>query len=522
MDRAELSATIIQQLGAVFMAAVQQVAAEVLSADLDGIERRLQVVSRQVFGRVLEQVVAVRAGHPRERPPGPACGGLLRLVDRARPRQVHGLVGDATMQRPTYVCSRCGQGHAPLDTELGLGQGALTPALARVACRAGIETSFGEASDLLAETLGVAVPADAVRRVTERVGAVAETEQQAASAQAQQGRVQPDGAGAAVLVVEVDGVQVHLDDAWHEMKVGRVAPLGPALQTDPRSGRTFLRLGPSVCCAGLEAAEEFWYRVYVQACRGGLGQTTRRVVVLGDGAEWIWKRAAQFVGRPGVEVLEIVDINHAYDHLWPVGRAVFDAEADLGAWVEPLKDALYTQGAGAVLAALDALALEPAAATAADLLRTTRAYFADNAARMDYPRFVAQRLPIGSGAIESMCKSLIEEREKGAGMRWTGPGAQAVASLRALHRSGDWTAFWPRHPLRPRAPRARAARPGAAAPPEVVPAGPATDPGPPARSDAPPAEPAPVVALPPPVDTAQRPAPSHPWRRFKIGRARCA
>jgi hypothetical protein len=68
---------------------------------------------------------------------------------------------------------------------------------------------------------------------------------------------------------------------------------------------------------------------------------------------------------------------------------------------------------------------------------------------------VAQQLPIGSGAIESMCKSLIEEREKGAGMRWTEPGAQAVARLRALHRSGDWTAFWQWHPLRSRAPRAR-------------------------------------------------------------------
>jgi hypothetical protein len=516
MDRAELSEASIQELGAVFMAAVQESMPELLTADLDGIERRLQAVSRQVFGRVLEQVVAVRAGPPHERPPCPACGGLLRLVDRARSRQVQGLVGDATVQRPTYVCSRCGQGHVPLDTALGLGQGALTPALARVACRAGLETSFGEASDLLDETLGVAVPADAVRRVTERVGGVAETEQQAAIAQAQQGQIQPDGAGAPVLVVEVDGVQVHLDDAWHEMKVGRVAPLGPALQTDTRSGRTFLRLGPSVCCAGLEAAEEFWYRVYGQACRGGLGQTTRRVVVLGDGAEWIWKRAAQFVGRPGVEVSEIVDIHHAYDHLWTVGRAVFDAEVVVGAWVEPLKDALYTQGAGAVLAALDAL--EPSAA-AADVLHTTRAYFADNAARMDYPRFVAQCLPIGSGAIESMCKSLIEEREKGAGMRWTGSGAQAVASLRALHRSGDWAAFWQRHPLRP---RARAARPVAAPPPAVVPAGPAADPGPPARSDAPPAEPAPVSALPPPVDTAHRPAPSHPWRRFKIGRARCA
>ena len=150
------------------------------------------------------------------------------------------------------------------------------------------------------------------------------------------------------------------------------------------------------------------------ACRTGLSQQTRRVVVLGDGAEWIWKRAAHFVGGPGITVVEIVDIYHAYDHLWAVGRALWDTPEAVSAWVEPLKDALYTQGAPAVLAALDAVVPSEAAA---DLVRTTRAYFADNAARMDYPRFVAQQLPIGSGAVESLCKSLIEARLKQAGMR---------------------------------------------------------------------------------------------------------
>jgi hypothetical protein len=74
--------------------------------------------------------------------------------------------------------------------------------------------------------------------------------------------------------------------------------------------------GPALLVADL------WYRVYVPACEGGLGQTTRRVVVLGDGAEWIWNRAAHFVGGPRVEVVESVDIYHAYEHRWAVGRAL--------------------------------------------------------------------------------------------------------------------------------------------------------------------------------------------------------
>jgi hypothetical protein len=321
--------------------------------------------------------------------------------------------------------------------------------------------------------------------------------------------------------VAVDGCQVPLDDGWHEMKVGRVAPLGPTVQTDHRSGRTYLAWGAAAICAGLESAAEFWYRVFVTACRGGLGQQTRRVVVLGDGAEWIWHRAAHFVGGPGIVVIEIVDIYHAYEHLWALGRAVCATPEACTAWVEPLKDALYERGAEAVLAALDALEREPLTPVAAEVLRTTRAYFADNAARMDYPRFVAQQLPIGSGAVESLCKSLIEAREKQAGMRWTRAGAQAVATLRALRASGAWAPFWASHPLRerlrlcpPARPRRRtqagAPTPAAEAPPLVLPA--------PAESPPPPT-PAGVAA---PVSPARRPAATHPWRRAPIGRARCA
>jgi len=155
-----------------------------------------------------------------------------------------------------------------------------------------------------------------------------------------------------------------------------------------------------------------------------------------------------FPGRTGIVVIEILDLFHVYEHLWAAGRAVFDAPDALTAWAEPLKDALYEEGAPAVLAALDALV--PPGPAAADVLRRERAYFADNATRMDYPRYVAQQLPIGSGAVESLCKTLIEARAKGAGMRWTQAGAQAVATLRAVRASGDWAAFWATHPLRTR------------------------------------------------------------------------
>jgi hypothetical protein len=57
-----------------------------------------------------------------------------------------------------------------------------------------------------------------------------------------------------------------------------------------------------------------------RARRRGLGTPAVRTVgVLGDGARWIWPRARAFLGLPGVEVVEIVGIYHAYNYLLSVG-----------------------------------------------------------------------------------------------------------------------------------------------------------------------------------------------------------
>jgi hypothetical protein len=63
---------------------------------------------------------------------------------------------------------------------------------------------------------------------------------------------------------------------------------------------------------------------------------------------------------------------------------------------------------------------------------------------MDYPRYRANGWLIGSGHMESACKGVVGLRLKGAGMRWSEPGADAVCHLCALFKSepGQWDAFW--------------------------------------------------------------------------------
>ena len=520
MDRADLSAAIIQEMGAVFMAALAEAWPALLVSDLAGMEQRLRQVGRAVFGPVVERVAAAQ-GAGLERGACPACGGRLQRVDQARRRTLQGLVGDYTLYRAYYQCGACKQGHAPLDARLGLGTGSLSPGLLRVVCREGIEGGFVDTADRVGESVGVTIDDEVLRRLSEGIGAVAEADTQAAMARVARGQpawtaADPvDAPESGVLAVEVDGMFVHRDDDWHEMKVVTVAPLGPGVEVDADTGRERFAWGRASYGAGFEEAQAFWGRAHVEACRRGLGTAAvRTVVALGDGAEWIWRHAHAFLALPGVAVVEIIDLYHAYEYLWGVGNAVFGAEtARAAAWVEPLKTRLYQEGAAPLHAALTTLARtvcapdpdSDGASAAATAVRRALEYVTTNAARLDYPAFIARRFPIGSGAVESSCKSVVQARTKGAGMRWSAAGAQQVVALRALHRSGRWDAFWQTQPQRTRlrlVPRARRAPTAPAAPPTS-------------------ATPTPV-ALDAPLPRPLRPAADHPWRRAPIGRARSA
>ncbi len=521
MDATRLPTHVVARAQEALAAVLDQEAALLLSGDLHSIEGRLQQAFRQVGRRVVNEVLASRV----ERLGGAVvacgqCGRAVRLVAAERVRQLQGLVGDYTVRRPYYYCDRCRVAVVPLDAALGLGAGTLSPGLARVACWEGIEDAFEVAAVGVWETVGVRLDSEAVRGINEAMGALVEHDQ----ADVSRWQV-PTADVPAFLVVEMDGVYVHERLAWQEMKIGRVAPLGPRLVLDQETGRQHLALVDSSYCCGLEEVAHFWPRLVREAVRRGLGRGVRVVVVLGDGAPWIWTQARCQLGLAGVQVVEILDFWHACDYLGKVAAAVFgQGSLRATAWLTPLRRHLREQGPAPVLRALGKL--KPKAAAAADVVRRASDYFTEHQARMDYPAFTARQWPIGSGAVESSCKNLIQHRQAEAGMRWSEAGAQRVANLRALHRSGRWAGFWESQPqrrllaLRPRLvpapdrPTAPVAQPPAQAAPALAGPAPGNQASPPPTSAAPPER------APPPRRPWQ-PA-THRWRTTAISHPRTA
>ena len=75
-------------------------------------------------------------------------------------------------------------------------------------------------------------------------------------------------------------------------------------------------------------------------------------------------------------------------------------------------------------------------------LKQELAYFRRNRARMDYARLRAENLPIGSGVVEAACKTLVTQRMKRSGQRWSIDGGQAILTFRALAQSERFDAAW--------------------------------------------------------------------------------
>ena len=189
---------------------------------------------------------------------------------------------------------------------------------------------------------------------------------------------------------------------------------------------------------------------YYLSCLG-VGQADT-LVVIADGARWIWKRVAELVAHFRLRaecVYEVVDFYHVVEHLGIVAKARSDwTESSRQAWVKTQRRRLLK---GYLDQVFDALAAVCRRRRNQVLQRESR-YFHHNRHRLDYAKLKANHLPIGSGAVESAIRRVVNLRLKGAGMFWNEETAQEMLMLRSYYKAGRWEllkklAFFPTLPL---------------------------------------------------------------------------
>jgi hypothetical protein len=378
----------------------------------------------------------------------PHCRESARFVSY-RGKAVVCLLGNVRIERPYYHCKACHRGCCPGDERLGLDGSDATPAAAEVISMAGVLGAFARAAELVLTRMGgLRVSESTVQRLAERVGTdVAEhVDKGQTFGPAVPWAWHKDAEGKTCAYVSIDATGVPQQGPKGSAAEGRMAtvamiynpvPKEPERRARPTARRPDCQVRYLASLRGQATLAEPLRR---QAAHVGMDQAERWIAISDGGAgleDWL---RVNF-GRVDAVIL---DFYHASEYLAALAKAWHGAgteaaEAQHKTWATRLKH----EGGAAVLDELRQLRL-PRRRGLRDAWNVTVTYFTNQVHRMDYPSYRARGWQIGSGPVEAACKTVINQRLKGTGMRWGPQGADAMSHLRALIMSepSQWSAYW--------------------------------------------------------------------------------
>jgi hypothetical protein len=373
----------------------------------------------------------------------PKCKESARFVGY-RVKTFVSLLGPIIIDRGYYHCKQCRECLYPRDSILRLSSERLTPAAVEATTLMGIQESFGQvAKRTLYKLTGLKLCESTVERTTEAAG-------QRLNELFKSGKLlgEPDpwewnrdATGQSCGYVSVDATGIMMQGPEASKVDGRMVNVGMVFNPQPRSAAEEAVSKPCDDVryqAGLFGLDELGDRLRQQAAQVGLDQVDQWIA-LSDAGQGLERFFDVYFPRAA----KIVDFRHATEHLTPLTKLLKPGEAGealLSNWCHQLKH----EGGAAVLAILSQL---DRASMDGDTLKAhdgALTYYRNHSARMNYPEYLRRGWQIGTGAVESACKRLINQRLNMGGMRWSEHGGSAVANLRALFFSDaeQWDCFW--------------------------------------------------------------------------------
>ncbi|MDA1129756.1 MAG: hypothetical protein O2913_13845 [Chloroflexi bacterium] len=370
--------------------------------------------------------------------------------------------GKVEVRRRLYQQDRGGTSYVPLDHRCGMVGRFMTPDIEEVCVLLGTNLVPAEVEEALARVYPEGPSRKAIQKVLAKAGACIEAH--ADDMEAALNRTAPLNTRGDVLVAGWDGSMVPLREpapkrgrpaerpgvrnsnqgltAWKEAGVGMVAvyelPLDPATQDAKRLDVRYCAHMPEPKM--VHVVDQVTDLAHKALHKG----TFDYKVFIADGKKEIWTTVEK---HPLFSTFTpILDFYHAATHLSTVAEAMFGKKAkDADRWYKRWRHKLKHEP-GAVKGLLRSLQryrklLSRGSAKHQALTREI-GYFLANRNKMDYASYQSNGLPIGSGPIEAACKTILGQRLKRSGMRWTRTGGQHVLNLRAPLKSNRWDALW--------------------------------------------------------------------------------
>jgi len=301
-----------------------------------------------------------------------------------------------------------------------------------------VAMSFEKASELMTKFTGIEVATSLIRDITEETGdKIFNQDMKRAKKSYENPEIvaplllekdKKEG----VLYIMMDGSAVNTvqtdnsESSWREMKLGMV--FADYNRIKRKDGKMIITEKEYVTYFG--EVGEFKKLLFDAAARAGYGKI-KEVAVIGDGAHWIWNMCEELFP----DAAQVLDYFHLSENIHGFARYLFpDNDIEMKTWSKSTLKKLDEGQIDLVIKALPDLEGKKLPSHVPNL----RIYLENNRNRIDYKGFKEKGYYIGSGAIESGNKMVIQQRMKQSGMRWSMSGGQQIAALRAKYASNQW------------------------------------------------------------------------------------
>lgn len=228
-----------------------------------------------------------------------------------------------------------------------------------------------------------------------------------------------------VLYAMADGSMIFTrEEQWKEVKVGRLFKSSDCIHSAEKPGW----ISNSQYVAHLGGHKEF--TAQMEKLLDHYADSNQKIVFISDGATWI----KNWVEDAYPQAISILDFYHAAEYLYAFANAYFTDERKRKKWSETQKELLLRGKSKQVIKHVKQIG-----ATVKEGVRLIE-YYENNIERMNYSEYknIGTGI-IGSGAIESAHRTLVQKRMKQSGQRWSIVGAQHMLNLRVTRKNNQWS-----------------------------------------------------------------------------------
>ena len=373
------------------------------------------------------------------------CGRKMVINKRNAELGILSIFGRIPIVRDTVLCRPCGEGYGVIDRLIKAdGKHRMTNGLIDLLAFTGqLIPSFEKGKEAIKKYLGftgLTVSHELIQEVSEEIGKEIFERDETVAEEIYENQHQaiedlPEGKKKdCILYIMMDGSMINIRDisdpnksGWKEIKLGVIFTDKDIFKINPDKNKILNKRYVSY----LGSAEDFKKFVLAAAIEQGYGRI-KKVVVIGDGALWIWNLAKEVFPDA---VAYILDSSHLKENIYQFAEFLYpEDKINQERWATEIIDLVHE---GNIDEAIERVTARMPDKLPDNIVNLSH-YMNENKERMRYNEFKAKGYFIGSGSVESGHKVVVQQRMKQAGMRWSRDGAQYIAALRARYQSNMW------------------------------------------------------------------------------------